>query len=54
MMRKMKRKKGYVAINVDLEKAYNWLNWEFIREILKEINLENHLAKCFDSFLVGI
>jgi hypothetical protein len=38
-MVKMKGRKGYVAIKVDLSKAYDKLNWDFIWQILKEVQL---------------
>jgi hypothetical protein len=42
-MVKMKGRKGYVAIKVDLSKAYDKLNWNFIWQILKEIQLPDSL-----------
>lgn len=36
-MNKLKGKKGYFAIKVDLEKAYGMLNWKFVEEVLKEL-----------------
>jgi hypothetical protein len=38
-MQKMKGKKGYFAIKVDLAKAYDKLGWEFVWRILSEIKL---------------
>ena len=35
----MKSKRGFFAITVDLEKAYDKLNWKFIKSILYELNL---------------
>lgn len=32
-------KKGLMAIKIDLEKAYDRLNWIFIHEILMELSL---------------
>jgi hypothetical protein len=42
-MVKMKGSKGLVAIKVDLSKAYDKLNWDFIWQILKEIQLPDSL-----------
>lgn len=38
-MNKMRGKKGYFAIKVDLEKAYDRLRWSFVHGILKEVGL---------------
>ncbi|PNX97637.1 ribonuclease H, partial [Trifolium pratense] len=38
-MHHMKGKKAYFAIKVDLSKAYDKLNWEFIWRILNEIGI---------------
>jgi hypothetical protein len=42
-MVKMKGSKGLVAIKVDLSKAYDKLKWDFICQILKEIQLPDSL-----------
>lgn len=36
-MNKLKGKKGYFTIKVDLEKEYDMLNWKFVEEVLKEL-----------------
>jgi ribulose 1,5-bisphosphate carboxylase large subunit-like protein len=38
-MHKVRGKKGYFAIKVDLAKAYDMLRWDFIHNILKEVGL---------------
>lgn len=42
-MRRMKGNKGFFAIKVDLEKAYNILSWEFIDKVLSEVNISSTL-----------
>ena len=43
-MRSMKHGKGFMAIKIDLEKAYDRLNWQFLKRCLFELNLSNHLV----------
>ena len=31
-MRKTKSRKGVLAFKVDLEKAYDWVNWDFLEK----------------------
>ena len=38
-MRNRKGNEGYMAIKVDLEKAYDRLKWEFIKNNLEDIRL---------------
>ncbi|KAL4275483.1 hypothetical protein AHAS_Ahas20G0111700 [Arachis hypogaea] len=42
-MRKMRGKKGYIAIKIDFEKAYDRINWDFINRRLLEFNLPTKL-----------
>lgn len=42
-MRHSKAKNGYMALKVDLEKAFDRLNWDFIRETLFEVGLPSSI-----------
>jgi hypothetical protein len=42
-MHKMRGKTGFVAIKVDLAKAYDRIRWSFIAEVLKEVGLPDEL-----------
>lgn len=48
-----KRKKGMMAIKIDLEKAYDRLNWEYLYSCLEELkipdNLFNVIKFCISS-----
>ena len=53
----MSRKKGkvrYMAIKIDLEKAYDKLEWSFIREMLTRINLPQGLIKLIMSCISSV
>ena len=43
-MRSMKGKKGYMAIKIDLEKAYDRVNWNFLLGCLYQIGFPWHLV----------
>lgn len=45
MVKKSKGKKGYLAIKIDLEKAYDRLIWDFVGKVLEEIELLVSLIK---------
>ena len=40
-----KGKKGFVAWKIDLSKAYDRLNWNFIRNVLREIGIRGQILE---------
>ncbi|XP_054776745.1 uncharacterized protein LOC129285164 [Prosopis cineraria] len=42
-MRKRARKKGWMAIKVDLENAFDKLRWDFIKDTLKDVGLPSRM-----------
>ena len=50
-LRKKKEKVGYMAIKVDLEKAYDKLEWSFIRGMLIRANLPADLIDISMSYV---
>ncbi|XP_061342522.1 uncharacterized protein LOC133288718 [Gastrolobium bilobum] len=44
-MTKFKGKMGTMAIKIDLEKAYDKLNWSFIRKVISEIQLPSWMVE---------
>ncbi|KAH9666802.1 putative ribonuclease H protein [Citrus sinensis] len=44
-MRRKTGRKGFMAIKVDLEKAYDWLNWDFIFDTLQQTGIPTHLSR---------
>ena len=40
-MRNAKVKKGFMAIKIDLEKAYDRVRWSFMLECLRELHIPN-------------
>ncbi|KAK4267368.1 hypothetical protein QN277_024155 [Acacia crassicarpa] len=44
-MRSMRTKKGFLAIKIDLEKAYDRVNWDFLLSCLQELNIPCKLTE---------
>lgn len=44
-MRKKTGSVGYMPIEVNLEKAYDWLNWSFIFKTLIEVRIPMNLTR---------
>ena len=49
-MRNAKDKTGYMAIKLNLEKAYDILSWQFVIDSLKDLGLNNQHG--IDEYLV--
>ena len=49
-----KGKVGYMTIKVDLEKAYDKIEWSFIQEVLIIANLPQNLVSLIMSYVIGI
>ncbi|KAL4292566.1 hypothetical protein AHAS_Ahas18G0040900 [Arachis hypogaea] len=53
IMKKMKGKKQFMAIKIDFEKAYDRLNWEFIKKRLQNFKFPEHfinlIMNCIQS-----
>ena len=50
-MSKMKGNKAFMAIKIDLEKAYDRLNWNFVEECLKECKFPPKLIKIIHHYI---
>ncbi|CAL1379935.1 unnamed protein product [Linum trigynum] len=46
ILKKKKGKKGGMVLKIDLEKAYDRLRWDFLRDTLKEIGLPSSWISC--------
>lgn len=44
-MRKMKGRRGFFAIKINLKKTYDCLNWNFIKEVFMDIKMLDHIIK---------
>ena len=44
-MRKKKGKKGFMAIKVDLEKAYDRISWNVMEKVLEELQCPDMMIK---------
>lgn len=57
-MRKKKGKKGFMAIKIDLEKAYDRLSWQFIEDTLREAGFNDVWVKnvmgCITTTRLGV
>ena len=42
--KKKKRRKGFIVIKIDLEKAYDIITWEFIIDVLDKVRFPSKLG----------
>ena len=53
-MGRTKGKGGYMALKIDLEKAYDKLEWGFIRSMLIRFNFPNNLREIIMSCISSV
>ena len=57
-MKKKKGRKGFMAIKIDLKKAYNKIKWEFVAKMLEKLRpldkLRNVTMKCISFSFINI
>ena len=57
-MRKMKGKRGIMAIKIDIEKTYDKLSWSFIRDTLIDARLPSKMVRvimqCIESLTLSV
>ena len=53
-IRRAKERKGYMAIKIDLKKAYDRIKWSFIREILFKFNFLDKLIELIMSCISSV
>lgn len=44
-MRVKKGKDRWMAIKVDLEKAYDWIRWEFVEDTLNDVSFSHNFIR---------
>lgn len=44
-MKRTKVKKGYLAFKIDLEKAYDRVNWDFLKQTLEDFGFPNSIVR---------
>jgi hypothetical protein len=58
MQTRMKGKKGYVALKLDMSKAYDRVKWGFLEEIMRKLGFGErwigHIMQCVQSVTYGI
>ena len=50
-MRNKKRREGYMAIKLGLEKAYDRIDWSFIIDTTKDASTPSHLVELIEECL---
>lgn len=48
-----KGKEGFMAINVDLEKAYDKLEWSFVHKVLHAFHFPQNIIKVIMSYVTS-
>lgn len=48
-----KEKKGYMVRKINLSKAYDKLNWDFIQQVIYELQISPFLSKLIMSYITS-
>ena len=54
LKRKTQRKLGYMALKLDMSKAYNWVEWLFLEKIMRHLGLGERMVSLIMSCLNSV
>lgn len=53
-MNRLKGRKGFFVMKVDLPKAYGMMNWNFVNKVLMEIGFPNKLRQVIMDSMITL
>lgn len=54
LIRSMKGNKGFIVLKIDLEKAYDKVKWDFVRETLIEVRLLKEIVDVVWHYMMTV